>query len=289
MSLHTINGRALSSNARMALKNSSPPQPLASALNSQPSTSFACVLPFSHVDAGAALELLRWMTELRGSQSHRALLVTDDDSIARKPDVAAQIQAEAKRAFGEVSMTVLTGIGHLKWPAASTMIFIHAARHIARHIHAPFFFCEADCIPIHRHWLAELEQNYRKCRTPFMGCIVELNSKPNKHVTGCACYPPNAIEWVEEFEARARRGEWLAWDLAAAERMVPLTSNTDLVQHSWGLWKEPPTFVRERQWFEPNYIKTLNSLSPSAAVFHRCKDGSLIRLLRERKQNANAD
>lgn len=242
--------------------------------------SMLIVLPYSSADAGAMLDLIEWMGELGGCEYFDALLV--EDSGTRLVD-AAGIHKAAARVFRKVDHLITAGLEKLTWPGASTVMFIRAARHIAETDPRHFFWCEADCIPIHPHWASTLEQRYVAGGRKFMGSVVELACVATpKHLTGCAVYPADAIRYVEHLERDAEQGGWVAWDLAAAAKIIPETLNTDLIQHSWGAWKEPPTFVVERQWFEPSYVKTLASVSPSAAVFHRCKDGSLTRQLRNR-------
>ena len=242
--------------------------------------SMLIVLPYSAADAGAMQDLIKWIGELGGCEYYDALLVEDSGVPLA---CAAGIHAAAAKTFRNVDHLITRGLDGLKWPGASTVMFIRAARHILETNPRHFFWMEADCVALHPHWANTLEQRYVSGGRKFMGCVVELASTVTpKHLTGCAVYPADAIRYVEHLEHEAEHGAWVAWDLAAADKIIPETLNTDLIQHSWGLWKEPPTFVVERQWFEPNYVKTLASISPSAAVFHRCKDGSLTRQLRKR-------
>jgi hypothetical protein len=67
--------------------------------------------------------------------------------------------------------------------------------------------------------------------------------------------------------------------MASADRVVPLAGNTPLVQSFWGQKDLPPTFRSQK--FPGCAINTftLDDLHADSVVFHRNKDGTLIRLL----------
>jgi hypothetical protein len=71
-----------------------------------------------------------------------------------------------------------------------------------------------------------------------------------------------------------------AFDMATAPVTVPLSAHTKLLQHFWGPTRDnPPTFAEVKTAESPINTFTLANLNPEAVVFHRNKDGTLLKLL----------
>jgi hypothetical protein len=64
--------------------------------------------------------------------------------------------------------------------------------------------------------------------------------------------------------------------------MLANGKNTNLIQHFWGKPNLAPTFVHERTERSPENTFTLANLRKEAVLFHRNKDGTLIRLLQDK-------
>lgn len=233
--------------------------------------------PFCASDLQAAKKLLKWIEVLGGCQNHTALLVSD---CGVNWSDAMEIRALAEKSFKKVWMTA-TSKSVQGWPQGPNSMWRTAAECVEADLHESFFFCEPDCIPIKPRWLDEIEIAYRSCGKPFMGALVvsDVPSLPRVSLAGNAVYPADAASRLRAvLDAQSAR----AWDVASAEVAVPQSAHSRLIQHFWGQPQLPPTFA-ERKWPDsPINTFTLSNLHPQAVVFHRNKDGTLIRLLKRK-------
>ena len=226
-----------------------------------------CVLPVSTRDLAQAIDLLDWIFELGGQPENDALVVADCK--IDEEDVE-MVLGRAKIAFAKATVIRTPhSLPDERWPLGPNWMFETAVRWVAEHWRKPFWWNEADCIPLVTRWLTTLENAYYAALHPFMGYIVDAtngSSPAPRHLTGCAVYPGNAMEYM-----RHTFGSIYAWDVASHSQVVPITHHTLLFQHNWGTMGKPPTYL------------TLDPIRPGAVVAHRCKDGSLTRLLRARR------
>ena len=230
-----------------------------------------CVIAFHSGDVAQAIDLLSWIKLLGGCKSHDCLLVADADT--QWSDCIRAVEL-AKESFKGVEL-IATEKPLSGWPKASNEMFLLAASHLAVR-GQPFFVCEPDCIPLKPGWLDALEDGYKKYGRLFMGAHVRSQPPlPAVSVAGCAVYPARAAELL----AKCCQGPG-AWDVECAAFTVPQSANTDLIQHFWGQKDLAPTFVQTKTPHSPKNAFTLQNIKPEAVVFHRNKDGSLIRLLK---------
>lgn len=236
-----------------------------------------CVIPFCKHDYNLAKKLIEWIVELGGVSKHQCLLVVDCKVTFQQMEA---MKALAERAFAGVeAITTPYSLPNESWPAGPNWMFETALRHIKQHYAAPFFWCEPDCVPLKPTWLDELESEYHACGTLFMGSIVHSSGQPNvpgDHLTGVAVYPHNAHDYLQGIYQGKE-----AFDMAMAPIVVPHTHHTNLHYHFWGQMKLPPTFKGN----ERNTLQ-MQKIPAEAVTYHRCKDGSLIDLLRANLQPA---
>jgi hypothetical protein len=229
------------------------------------------VLPFYTGDAQELFRLLEWIEQLGGCKNHDALLVTD---AATNWDLVRFAAQQASQSFSSIRV-----VAHEKqlrgWPQAANALLFLSVRQISR----PFLWLEPDAVPLKPLWLDEIEHAYEGCGMPFMGCIMETNQQgfPGRYMAGVGVYPGDSAARLLPFEECDR-----AWDIASAEDVVPHTANSPLIQHFWGERNLPPTFTAKRTKQSAINALSLDDLSPKAVVFHRNKDGMLIRLLRRK-------
>lgn len=183
----------------------------------------------------------------------------------------SQVKKLAHEAFGEVEQ-IPDVEGYDGWPVAPNSMIRQAAMYLwlDRKV-GPWTFMENDCIPTRPGWLDEWEEEYRRCGKPFMGRKVPANNGAIEHMTGNAVYPQNTPEVSEKIMGAMR----IAFDVVAAPDIVPRMHDTPLIQHvfwypEYGKVPEYPT----RAEFEKIY-------DPRAVLFHRSKNGDVIRHLRE--------
>lgn len=227
------------------------------------------VLPVSHVDYNQASALLWWMRDLGGDfSSHNFLLVA---SQTLEPHHIQTLVNSAKM----VGFQNVSGI-HLKkedprgWPFGPNLMFATAAEHIRQlRPPQPFFWMEPDATPLKSDWLNAIEREYKRAGKPFMGVVF---SKPWTHMNGVAVYPPD----VGHYNQFMLQADHLPFDTVRPELVLPNAHTTDLLQHVWGdvETNTPPSFTSAQD---------LAIVSRDAVVFHRCKDGSLIKRLAEKR------
>jgi hypothetical protein len=92
---------------------------------------------------------------------------------------------------------------------------------------------------------------------------------------GVAVYSPNAYS-----EISASINPDVSWTNTTANATVPRCHNTPLIHHVWGENGNPPMFSNHA--IPGTCVMNLNAIRPEAAVFHRSKDGTLIKLLKEK-------
>jgi hypothetical protein len=234
-----------------------------------------CVLPFCAADETEMRQWLAWNHRLGGTKNHSVLIVADD---AVKFDIALEFIASAKLDFKDVSI-ITNGRTVVGWPQGPNSAFSAAAKHIKDLPgDSPWFWCEPDCIPLKANWLDALDAAYASCGRKFMGAIMTNQhphpALPDVHLAGCAVYPHDAWSIIGGYCNGDK-----AWDMASSATVVPLAANTPLIQNFWGQPKLPPTFALAKTPTSPENTFTMRNVNREAVVFHRNKDGTLIRLL----------
>lgn len=225
-------------------------------------TEIEVAVPFCHSDVDLTCRLLAWIHELGGARGFDAVLIP---SFVCPPDGVRRVITEADRVFHTIRVSPCQ-FTDAPWPVGPNMMFAWAAMVIT----GPFLWIEPDCVPTRATWLHEIREAYSICRKPIMAHWYD-----DKHTSGVAVYHPAAAK--ELCNAGDKRH---AWDSRSPELFRKLSENTTLIQHFWGQKGHPPKFVHKTNG-EP-YTATLRMVNPETALFHRCKDGSLMDRLRER-------
>lgn len=234
-----------------------------------------CVLPWCDKEFAQELRLLLWMHELGGCKDHEALMVLGS-SVSQKEQ--SEMVDLAKRVFGKVDVIRAFYEDPRPWPVNANLMFQRAARHVAESVKKPWFWCEPDCVPLVPGWLDKWEAEYKACGKPYMGFIV----KEPPHLTGCAVYPPD----ISIYSPHPLLCEQVAFDVVDVGKIIPNAHHTKLYHHQW-FYGVPPQPANSYSSAATTFktVNDLNIISPSAVLFHRNKDGTLIERLRERMKN----
>lgn len=232
-----------------------------------------CAFPFCATDVDRLLDMLEWCVHL-GHQNHPSLLIADPNVPWDKAVKALDL---AKKAFNSAEIVSIDH--HVEgWITGSCALFKKTAIEAkVRNTH--FLFMEPDAVPLKPTWMDELESSYARSGKPFMGALISHQTKglPSPYLEGIAVYPTNAIDVMEPVWRNNQ-----SWTLACAEAVVPLSTNTPLIKHVWGEKNKPPPVFAESN-VPGTHIFCLRNIPPEAVIWHRCKDSSLIRLLRKRQ------
>lgn len=221
-----------------------------------------------------ASNLLKFVKEQGGCPEHNLLLVAD---AAIQWSTGLEMIAEGHKAFKNTGL-VISKESVIGWPKGANALFKTAAKHCKEHF-TSFLWLEPDCVPMRPGWAKELQRewNARPKDKKVMGRIYSSNdsSLPARMMSGIGVYPEDAIDLIGHVLDGDR-----AFDMAAADTLVPLCHNTKLIQHFWGQPNLAPTFAAVRTKDSPINTFTLDMVDSQAAIFHRVKEGSLIKLLR---------
>ena len=232
-----------------------------------PGKDFVCVLPFCAADEHRLRSLLKWIA-LLGQIQGKALILAP--SSYKEP---SNIDALAREAFADVVWHYTPmDLPKEGWPIGANWMFLRAA-HVCRHNQWDFWFNEPDCIPLRAGWFEAIRDEYRACGKPYLGFIEPGTGDYPRHLTGNAAYHHSVFH---HFRAD-KLG--VAWDIAMADVLTPLAHPTRLFHQEFGPLDHPPVF---------HTVDDLRRIPKEAVVFHRNKDGSLIRVLREQRNQAGS-
>lgn len=228
------------------------------------------VLPYCHKDRQAAIRLLRWMAELDGAQTRHELHL-----VASNPCTDAE-NAEAieagKLAFSNVVLHHQLTPDESGWPKSCTTLFRLTCQ-VMKQCGTHWLWCEPDCTPVCPGWLDELDAEYKAKARPFMGA---WHNQPVPHISGNAIYPADPARFNPLLFSRPEA----PWDLVNPGATLAQAWLTDKIQHTWSPSghdiKSPP-------WHFDSPYDIDKILKPATVLFHRCKDGSMIEMLRTRR------
>lgn len=234
-------------------------------------------LPYCSTDAQSALRLLDWMHTLDGIIDHHCLLLVADNAVPL--DVKKSVQAKGKEVFTQVETimpqcpTVIGANYHV--PAA--VMFERSIAHIDTCYKWNFVWVEPDAVPLKSGWLDTLSDAYDRCPKRFMGPVVHTTQPdvPQVHMPATMVYPNCSHSELKKFCDGKQ-----AFDMAFAGHVVPRGQETPLIFHRWGNEKEAPTFKDFKMPTDGPNVGTLDMIPAEAVLFHRCKDGTLIELLK---------
>lgn len=230
------------------------------------------ILPFHGGDQESATTWLSWAEELGGCKSHSIILMP-------AKGVNSGVQKElAARAFGSVSILPdAEGIeGH---PAGPNSMMRQAIWHCQINSIGPWTFMEPDCIPLVPVWMDQWEMEYRAHGKPFMGELRPAHDVTPDYLTGNMVLPANALTLAPMLARKglSRDGVELAFDIVAASQTLPYAHLTKLLQ-------QMPKNADGSSISFPDFA-SLGIIRDGAILFHPCKDGSLVKQLRARKQS----
>ncbi len=234
------------------------------------------VIPFYKGDYNQAKDLLEWINDLGEVKNNSCLLLADIKMPIADINVLRDI---AQKCFKDVAVTTTPhSLPNEKWPIGPNWMFQTACEYVYKNTANPFLWLEPDALPLKRGWLAEMEDEYNCCGKPFMGAVVHSSGQdglPGDHLTGVAIYPNNAHEYL-----KVNYNKREAFDMTSAPIVIPHTHHTDLHYHFWGKKDLSPVFKADRSPDNPKNTLLLKTIPEEAVIFHRCKNDSLLKLLR---------
>lgn len=242
------------------------------------------VIPFCIKDCRAALRNIEWIHELDGKLPFDALLSYDTDVPQL---IVEEIDAAARKSFSNViHFRYNEWKGKPNWPNPQNFAFQCLSWEIINKHKRPFLFMEPDAVPIRPKWADDIWHDYQSCGKKFMGHIVHGVINPTSlHLNGVAVYPPNLHEYST---AMMIPPDGMAWDVAGSYgSVVQNARHTNLIMNVWEIDdKNKPVTSGGIHPIFPDQKAVDDLVDFEAALFHRCKNGTLIDRLRERRKAA---
>lgn len=229
-------------------------------------------------DLELAKNLLRWIAKQNGGPIPRALLLFGDGALTKEQRL--EVKDLAREAFQTVkAYPVHVEAAMQRWPTGPNLMFLQALRVSNENMRDSFLWLEPDCVTLVPGWLEKLEAAYYNQPSRYFGVFSHRGSGPEslpiRWMSGVGVYPANAHVEMAVFCGSEKPFDVVSASGAGgtADRMT----ETPLIAHFWGAKDMPPTFVHG-QPVAPNAMN-LGMIPKEAVIFHRCKDGSLMRVL----------
>lgn len=242
------------------------------------------VLPYCTKDAALAKQLLEYICTTSNVSKHSILLAADSEV---QKELRLDMKQLAAGMFRHAdSITVKVAPEKQSWPQGPTTMFFEIASHINQCHRLPWLWLEPDATPLCPTWLDQIADAYYDSSKRYMGTFVTVTKDgvSKQHMAGTAVYPQNAFKAVREpLKAVSAAGD--AFDYGLADFILPRACETHLIQEIFGSHSEIPTFKQFKSPEDAGNVLTPAVLRPGAVLFHRCKDGSLMRLLQQKAKD----
>lgn len=220
------------------------------------------VIPVYEGDKGLAVKNLEWAIALDGKVPFRAV-VTHESGF----DASAVVQLAAEYFTGGVEeIQYYPWRGDRRWPVPQNWSWQQTARKMAG-MEKPWLWWEADATPLRAGWLTDLQAEYKTAGKPFMGAWV-TNNGTRPYMAGVAIYPAD----VAQFCTSAFTCQKVAFDVELGGYIKRTFAETKSIFHT----VSPHTFKT------PEDVAL--TIPKTAALFHKCKDGSLIEMLKSQPE-----
>jgi len=251
------------------------------------------VLPVTRADSELAVKLARWISTLGGGANHSLLVAATHQSKEAGEEVINILQGS----FATAHTFIPESEHELGWPSSSNFMFQKTAGHLfARGNRLPFYWFEADNVPVKATWLDELQTEYNLAQKPFMGVIEDscvfdketrkLLKKDGQHMNGSGIYPANLAGVSQLFNSIHLHKEAQPWDIYLRWEMKGHIHNSKLMLNNWKSEKYVRTADGQIACSAIDPCYPGKYVGANVVVVHGCKDGSLIDLLeRERERS----
>jgi hypothetical protein len=233
------------------------------------------VLAYHSGDFQLVQQLLRWILTLNNNVRLPNHLVLLGDSGLSK-DQRLAMKELALETFSTVSALPVAPVRQ-GWPGGANAMFKQGMKFVQESLKGAFLWIEPDAVPLAKGWIEQIEEAYHNQPFRYMGTHSVRGERgdaslPEKWMAGIGVYPNDAFSELASFCDSEK-----PFDVAAANSTTPRMAVTKLIHQHWGSAGLVPTFVATKSK-APNAV-TLDFIEPEAVIFHRVKDGSLIRLL----------
>lgn len=236
------------------------------------------VIHFCTKDVDLAIKNLNWWIYLDGKAELDCVLSYDDITPANK---VAEVEGLASRYFKSVQTFWYPAPIRKTWPYAPNWAWQETARYMAATHSKPWLWLESDAVAIRKGWLVDIAKEHYRVGKAFSGHVVTGMA----HVNGVCVYPPIVAQYARD----CLHVTEIAWDVVLGGE---LARDGDLLQHVHPAhtlfqhcWCINP--ADGKAWNGSGEVATFKSthdvirlVDLTMAIFHRCKDGTLIDMLK---------
>jgi hypothetical protein len=218
------------------------------------------VIPFSVGDAPLAERLCDFIFHLNGRQPEGHCLLVPSPDVHGEMIMKVKLSAEV--AFATVDICAVTARPDTGKVEGCNHLFKHAAAHVQRHYRCPWFYMEADCVPLKKGWQRDLLTAYHNQPRRFIGPHLKFPAEEGKErlcLARTSVYPPDAAADLTSY-----CDSLVTFEILAAEMSVVRSTKSRLIQFG--------KFGEESE---------LSAIRTDAVVFNGDKSGRLIRLISE--------
>lgn len=236
----------------------------------------------SHKDVDQATLWLRWTGFLAqqgggDASGEQMVVMATQRASTRLGEIEASIPDRSTGMFRTV-VTVCEDECEDGYPRSASHLFLRTLEYCEREFPGrSVLWCEPDTAPLRPSWFREIADEYGQCGHAFMGERVRHAGRNTSHVTGNSVYPHNWRELAPKlltahtapdnpmFGPQSRGS---AWDVFACDQTTADLHETKLIHQIFNI--------------SPFNTENLNRIRQGAALFHRCKNGTLITSLAKR-------
>lgn len=226
-------------------------------------------LPHFSGDVWLISKNLNWYLELDDKVPYDCVLSSDINTDS------AEVRALARKYFKKVYEFKHDRIRETKWPFVQNHAFMSLAWYMNQSFpKQSFLWTETDSVPLCSGWIQQIEECHTKAGKPFTGHWNHQTGVFN----GVAVYPPDISRYAPKaMTAALVEGQQPPWDVYCSKEVERhLNKANHLFQH---IWRDDTT--GEAYHFE-TAEQVAKVIRPGVVLFHRCKDFSLVNVLRSR-------
>jgi hypothetical protein len=245
-----------------------------------------CVLPVTKSDKALALKLAGLISLFGGVERHKILVVGTSSTASE----ATKVKELLTGVFGESALYIPETECEIGWPQSCNHLFSNVVTHLERERNKlPWYFLEADCTPLRKSWLDDIETEYNQARKPFLGAVQKTRmvnpdtgdfvKHDGEHVIGSCVYPADFarrstlwryIRWDDELPKAS------PWDVYIRHEVRPNTAVSKTIQSNWRTKNYEITASGRITCSPIDELSIDDPIEECVAVVHGCKDGSLI-------------
>lgn len=252
------------------------------------------VIPISSADSALTDSFTSCLTVCGKYQNHELLVVCRQSDTPLAADLINKILQN--NTFKKHNLYIFEEDGPLGWPAGPNFYWTETIKFLKKSKNLlPWLWMELDCTPLVPEWADKLEEEYKECKSPFLGMLavnhMQENYKPSSHLVGVAIYPPQICEFSNLWE-NVRFSE-KPFDVFCEKDFVPLSTESKIMQHGFRTSQYTITKEQGIRGVQTNikevWTRHDQPIRPEAVLHHGCEDGSLAEIIYNKLNSINGN